>query len=121
MVIVLMTGASLTGVTVKLNVFTSVRAPSVTVKVKFETPLKLAAGETVAVQLGAVPAKTTLAFGTRTVFEDEAVTEPAQVSTLSTSLIVKLTTSGVSSSVVCARILLITGASFTGVTVTLKV
>lgn len=73
---------------------------SVTVKVKFETPKLLAAGVTVAVQFGAVPPKTTFATGTTPVFVDAADIEVEQFKTSSTSLIVKLITTGVSSGVV---------------------
>ena len=121
MVTELMIGASFTGVTVKLKVFASVKKPSVTVKVRFATPFKSATGETVAVQFGAVPEKIILAFGTSTVFADEADTDVVQFNALSTSFIVKLMTSGVSSFVVCGKILLITGASLTALTVTVKV
>lgn len=116
-----MIGASFTGVTVKLNVLASVKKPSVTVNVKLATPFKSATGETVAVQFGAVPAKTMFAFGTSTALADEADTEVVQFNALSTSFIVKLITNGVSSFVVCGKMLLITGASLTALTVTVKV
>ena len=117
----LITGGSFTGVTFKLNVAALVSAPSVTVNVRLSTPFMSAKGVIVAVQFGAVPPNTT--FGTVTIsgFEVAAVTEVAQLKTLSTSLIVKLTTSCTSSGVVCAAIALMAGASFTAVTVTAKV
>lgn len=98
-----MTGASFTAVTVKLNVLAAERTGvpvSVTVNVRFVMPFEFNVGETVAVQFGAVPPKTTLATGTRPVFDEVADIEVEQFKTLSTSVIVKLMTSGVSSGVV---------------------
>ena len=96
-------GASFRLVTVKLNAVEAVSTGvpvSVTVKVKFETPKPFAAGPTVAVQLGAVPPKTTFATGISAVFVEAADIEVEQLNTLSTSLIVKLITTDVSSGVV---------------------
>lgn len=124
MPIALNIGASLTGVTVKLNELDADKTGtpvSVTMKVKFETPLASAAGFTVAVQFGAVPPKTTFATGTTVVFVEAADIDVEQFMTLSTSVMVKLITTGVSSLVVWFRIELIAGASFTDVTVKLNV
>ena len=73
---------------------------SVTVKVKLETPLEFRVGLTVAVQIGAVPPKTTLATGTSPVLVDAADIEVEQFKILSTSVIAKPITTGVSSGVV---------------------
>ena len=103
MPIALKTGASLTGVTVKLKELEAVKTGtpvSVTVKVKFETPLASAAGLTVAVQFGATPPKTTFATGTTVVFVEAADIDVEQFMASSTSVMVKLITTGVSSLVV---------------------
>ena len=74
--------------------------PSVTVKLKLDIPFFKYTGDNVAVQFGAVPLNTILATGNNTVFDDVAVTDVVQLNTLSTSLIVKFTASGVSCTVV---------------------
>ena len=83
-----MTGASLTGVTVKLNVLVLFATPSVTVMATVDPPLEFAVGVIVTVQFGAVPANTMLATGNSTVFDDVALTEVVQLKILSTSVIV---------------------------------
>ena len=103
MPIALKVGASLTAVTVKEKVLESVKIgkpESVTVNVKFEIPLLLNTGETVAVQFGATPPKTTLATGMSAVLLDVADIEVAQLNVLSMSVIVKLIITGTSSLVV---------------------
>ena len=96
-------GASLTLLTVKLNVSKSVSTGvpvSVTVIVKFDTPNAFETGVTVAVQFGTVPLNTTFATGTKARLLEPAVNEVAQLKTSSTSVIVKLIAKGVSSLVV---------------------
>lgn len=114
------TGGSLTAATVRLKLRAAESAPSLTVNVRFKSPLAFVPGFTVAVQFGAVPPKTIPASGTMDASEVAAVTDVEQFITLSTSVIVKLIVSGVSSAVVCAPIKLITGGSFTAATVTLN-
>jgi hypothetical protein len=92
----LATGASSTGVTVKVKEVEAERDPSVTVTPILDDPLRLAIGTTVRVQFGAVPPFVTLETG-----EDEVtLTEELQLRVDSTSEIVKLTTFEVSSFVV---------------------
>ena len=90
-------GGSSIALTVKTKVLTSDKAPSDTVNVKFNTPLALSTGVTVAVQFGAVPLNTTLAAGTIVTSEVAALIELAQFSTLSISLMVKLIAKATSS------------------------
>ena len=66
-------GASLTPVTVRTKLSTSVSMLSLTVTVIVEVPDKVATGVIVAVQLGAVPDQTILAIGINVVFDEVAV------------------------------------------------
>lgn len=115
--IALITGASFTALTVTLKFRLAVKTPSVTVNVRFKAPLAFSAGVIVAVQLGAVPLKTTFPTGIMAAFEVPALTEVVQLKALSTSEIMKLTVNGVSSGVVCAPMAVMTGASLTAFTV----
>ena len=85
------TGASLIGFTVKANVVASVKAPSETVKVKFTTPLRFAAGAIKAEHAGADPLNVIPTNGTIVAEVVAAVIEETQSNVVSISLIVKLT------------------------------
>lgn len=88
-------GASFTGLTVTLNVETAVKAGTgVPVSVNVNAictgpPFCPAAGVTVTVQFGAVPATTIFAFGIIVVFEDATDIPVEQLTVESISLIVK--------------------------------
>ena len=85
---------------VKTKFLVAVKLPSVTIKLIFEKPFCKNAGLIVAEQFGAIPLKTIFATGIKVVFEDVATTEVVQLSALSTSLMVKLTTIATSCGVV---------------------
>ena len=114
------TGASLTALTVKAKLFESIKLPSLTVKLIFVRPLASGSGVKVAEQFGAVPLKTMEPDGSNATFEDEALIELVQLNKLSTSVTLKLIVSGVSSFVTWPAMAEITGASFTGEKVALK-
>ena len=114
------TGASLIGLTFNVKFWVSVKAPSKTVKLKFENPLASGSGVKVAVQFGAVPPNTILPTGIRAVFDDSADTDVVQLSTLSTSLIVKLTMTLLSSLIVWFAMTDIAGGSLTANTLKVK-
>jgi hypothetical protein len=80
------TGASLTGFTVKVKVFVSVREPSVTTTVTLVEPCSLSAGDKERLQFGAVPDFVILEFGRRVVLEEVTVMELVQSGAESTSL-----------------------------------
>lgn len=117
-----MVGASFTAATARVKVLVAVKVPSLTVKVKFADPLRSAAGVTVPVQFGAVPLQTTFAFGIKVVLlEDMLKYVELQARVVSTSLIVKVMAFATSSFVEVLAIVEIVGASFTAVTVNVKV
>ena len=99
----------------------AVKLPSVTDKVMFEVPHCKYAEVKVTTQFGTVPLKVIPATGISVVLVEVALSEPAQVSVLSISLTTTVAETGTFSSVTMSAILLIVGASFTGVTVTWKV
>ena len=80
------TGASLTGFTVRVKVFVSVREPSVTTTVTLVEPYSLSAGDKERLQFGAVPDFVILEFGRRVVLEEVTVMELVQSGAESTSL-----------------------------------
>jgi hypothetical protein len=91
------TGASLIGLTVSVNVFVSVSAPSVTTTVIFVDPYSFKAGDKERLQFGAVPDLVMLPLGTSVVFDDVTVIEFVQSGVESTSLNEYETVLGVSS------------------------
>ena len=80
------TGASLTALTVRVNVFVSVRAPSDTTTVMVEVPFWSRAGLRDKLQFGAVPELEIFPLGRRVVLEDVTVIELVQFGDESTSL-----------------------------------
>ncbi len=118
-------GASLTALTVNENVSALDNDPSETVKVTVVAPLvvvlALATGVSVAEQFGAVPEIEIPPLAKTLVLLEVPVTEPAQVSVESASVIVKLKLEETVSSLVdFAVISEMAGASFTPVTVNVK-
>ena len=103
--------------TVKVKLFMSLNVPSLTVKLRFETPKASVSEVKVAVQFGAVPLKTIFPTGNNAVFDEVADIEVKQFKVLSTSVIVKLKAKGTSSFVILLVMVDKMGASFTGVTV----
>ena len=69
-----MVGASLTALTVTVNVSVAVREPSLTVRVIVAVPLEFATGVAVTVRLAPLPPRTTPASGNSVVFELVRVT-----------------------------------------------
>src|SRR5689334_14742476 len=118
---VLMDGRSFTGNTVNTNVALLVAAPSVAKIVMLAVPDRFGAGVTVIVRLAPAPASTTFALGTSTVSEERptAVTDAIGEST-------SPTTNGIAPVVPSSEIVTalvnpeMNGASFTGLTVTVK-
>ena len=80
------TGASLTALTVRVNVFVSVRAPSETITVMVEVPFWLSAGDRERLQFGAVPDFVMFPLGRSVVLDDVTVIEVVQFGEESTSL-----------------------------------
>ena len=115
------TGASLTGLTVRVNVFVSVRAPSLITTLTVVVPYWSRAGFRDKLQFGAVPELDIFAFGRSVVFDDVAVMELVQFGEESTSLNVYETVLSVSSFVLCAEMAARTGASLTALTVRINV
>ena len=111
------TGASLTALTVRVNVFVSVRAPSDTTTVMVEVPFWLRAGLRDKLQLGAVPDLVIFALGRSVVFDDVAVMELVQSGEESISLKEYDTETAVSSFVLVFEIAASTGESLTELTV----
>ena len=114
------TGASLTAFTVRVNVFVSVRAPSVTTTLTVVVPNWLRAGFRDKLQLGAVPELEIFALGRSVVFDEVAEMELVQFGEESTSLNEYETEVDVSSFVLVFEIELRTGASLTAFTVRTK-
>src|SRR2546426_10004138 len=102
-------GASLTAVTVSRNDWLAVNAPSLTVTVMLEVPLRLAAGAIRIVRFVPVPEKVILLTGTSVRFVEVAVRVRLLIE-VSISATVRGTFSGVSSTVVWFAITLSVGA-----------
>src|SRR2546423_6880724 len=110
-----MVGGSLTAVTVTSNEVVAVSDPSVTVSGIVVTPLPSGAGVTVTVRLAPVPLITTLASGTRAVFNEVPLTLSAPIG-LSMSPMVKLNAPVVpSSAIVWLAMPVMVGGSLTAV------
>ena len=114
----LMVGASLTGATITKKVSVALSAPSETVTVMVAEPLLLAAGVTVSVRFAPLPLSTRPAGGIKS-----ALSLAGETSRLSSVLSVSLTVNSsgpvlASSTMAWSAMAEITGASFTGLTVT---
>ena len=105
-------GSSLTGVTVTLTVTVAVSCPSLTTQVKLSPPLKLRPG--LYTKLSLVPTRVVDPSAP----SKQEVTERSSPSTSVTTLTGETVTSP-SSAMVSSMLLFATGASLTGVTVTL--
>ena len=116
-----MIGAVLPGVTVSVNTLLAVSNPSLTPRVTVAVPDCPDAGVTVTARFAPLPLRTMAAFGTR--FWSDEVAEIVRLpDAVSASPMLKAKGEvGVSRLVVCARIGVMVGASFTAVTVTVKV
>ena len=116
-------GASFTAITDNAKGDDAVRVPSLTTNAILASPLALATGVMVPVQLGAVPLHTTAPVDATTAVLSVVYIKlvPLQFRALSTSAIVKVTPRAVSSFVILAVIALIVGASLTAFTVKSKV
>ena len=84
--IALRTGASLTALTVRVNDFESVRAPSETTTVMVLEPFWLSAGDKERLQFGAVPDFTIPDTGRSVVFDEVTVIDVVQSGEESTSM-----------------------------------
>ena len=112
-----MTGASLTGVTVNVKATCALAVPSVTVRVMVATPLLSGAGVIRTVRVLLLPKKIIFASGTRVLLLELAVTVSALAAVSASAIVNDIEPVGTSSAMVCAGIAVMVGASLTDVTV----
>src|SRR5229473_3173702 len=112
-------GGSFTGLTVRTNELAAVAEPSLTVSVIIVVPNWFVAGTMVAMRIVPLPSNKTLAFGTKVVLVELAVTVNRNGG-VSTSATMNGMVTGVSSLVVWLATAEIVGGASTALTVTVK-